>query len=207
MLYYTNVPKSIYLNPDFNKTEMVLMIMMLDREHMLARGKGNSFYCKISWFATEMGVSERHIKECIKSLCEKGYLDIVKKGRLNHYTVCWDMIEQTTASKHKTDKVASTKQVTPMNEITITTYKEEPVVEETHDIPTPEEDRIEFNCWVMDKAKEQIPRWIAMLKYKKDNMMINEVNTFVQNTSNHYFNGNYQRHMRELIGRRVRNAS
>lgn len=206
MLYYTNVPKSVYLNPDFNKTEMVLMIMMIDRENILARVKGHSFYCKVSWFSEEMGVSERHIKDCIKSLCDKGYLDIVKKGRLNHYTICWDMIEHTTASKHKTDKVPATKQVKPMKEVTITTYKEEPA-EEPQEIPTPDEDRIEFNCWVADKAKEKIPRWIAMVKFNKVNMMFNEVDTFVKNTSDHYFNGNYQKQMREVIGRRVRNAS
>lgn len=211
MLYYTNVPKSIYLNPDFNKTEMVLMIMMLDREHILARGKGNSFYCKISWFADEMGVSERHIKDCIKSLCEKGYLDIVKKGRLNHYTVCWDMIEHTTAFKHKTDKVAPTNSKPVMKPITIETFKEQEIeveqVTEEAVPPTPYEDRYEFNWWVIDHAKGKIPRWMAMYKCKKDNMMIGEVNSFVDNISSQYFEGQYKMQMRDVIARRIKNAS
>lgn len=192
--------------PHLNLSECVVLCVLLNAENVYGNDHGE-YFLKYEEIAQMSKLSLSQAKRVVKKLEEYNMITTIRKKRM-HYRIEWDRLEtymqeeQFKPSPKPVEKpIIKVKDMKEVENLNVET------IEEITDLPNPEDDRYEFSLWVIDKAKEKVPRWIAMSRYHKETMMLSEISDFVSATSKQYFNGEYQKQMREVLGRRIRNAS
>lgn len=203
MLYdFIKLPRWVMEIPFLDLTECVVLSVLLSAENTYA-DKNGDFFLKYEEIAEMSKLSLSQTKRVIKKLEGYNLITTVRRKRM-HYRLEWDRLN---SYKNK-QTPTSTEEVKPvetedMKKITIDTHKEETIIE----VPTPDDDRYEFSCWVNTQAQEHIPRWIALVRNKKTMIALDEIVKFANSLSVKYYDGGYQKDMREVLGRRIRNAS
>lgn len=188
--------------PHLNLTECVVLSVLLNAENVYS-DKESEFFLKYEEIAQMAKISISQAKRVVKKLEEYNMITTIRKKRM-HYKIEWDRLE-TYMKEEKSPKQVE-QPVMIVKEMKETVDHKE-TIEEPTNVPTPDDDRYEFNMWVMDKAKDKLPRWVTLYKHHKDNIMFSEISEFVGATSQKYYNGEYEKQMREVLGRRIRNAS
>lgn len=198
--------------PYMDLTECVVLCVLLNAKNVYG-DKNGEFFLKYEEIAEMSKLSLSQTKRVIKKLEGYNLITTVRRKRM-HYRLEWDRLNtymqeeefKQPAKKVEQPIVKPIEEKIEMKEIEIDDYKQ---IEEDNqvELPTPDDDRLEFNCWVIDKAKDKLPRWMGLVKYKKDLVAITEIGKFANILSTEYYNGAFQPQMREVLGRRIRNAS
>lgn len=215
MLYdFIKLPKWVMDIPFMDLTECVVLAVLLNAENVYADKKGE-FFLKYEEIAEMSKLSLSQAKRVIKKLEGYNLITTIRRKRM-HYKLEWDRLNSYKQEEHFRGTARPVEQTQPthaveeikrveMKEITVDDYKQDVV--DVEELPTPDDDRIDFNCWVIDKAQTNLPRWIALAKNKRLIVACDEIGKFANSLSKEYYQGAYQTQIREVLGRRIRNAS
>jgi hypothetical protein len=203
--------------PFMDLTECVVLSVLLNAENVYADKKGE-FFLKYEEIAEMSKLSLSQTKRVIKKLEGYNLITTVRRKRM-HYRLEWDRLNSykqeeqfkvTTKPAEQTQPTPAVEEVKPieiveMKEITMDDYKQDEL--EVEELPTPDEDRYEFSYWVNTQAQQHLPRWVALAKNKRHVIAFDEIGKFANNLSREYYDGAYQTQIKEVLGRRIRNAS
>ena len=212
---FIKLPRWVMEIPYLDLTECVVLSVLLNAESVYV-DKSGEFFLKYDEIAQMSKLSLSQTKRVIKKLEGYNLITTVRRKRM-HYRLEWDKLnlynqeEQFKAAPKPAEQtqpepaIAEVKPIEEitMKEITMDDYKQD----EVEELPTPDDDRYEFSSWVTTQAQAHFPRWIALVKNRRHIIAFDEMINFANNLSAEYYDGAYQSQIREILGRRIRNAA
>lgn len=195
---FLKLPRWIMNIPTLNLSECVVLAVLLNAEQVY----GSEFFLKYEEIAEMSKLSLRQAKTIIKRLEELGMI-MTKRSKRMHYELVWNCLNQ---YKNNEPQMIVTEAVEEVID-TVTNDVDKTMEVIDNEIPTPDTDRYDFNCWVIDQAKNKLNRWTVMFMNRNDRYATTEIIGFCDDLSDRYFNGQYKKDIRLVIARRVRNAS
>lgn len=204
---YVSVPHSLYLSENLTSAEKIMLVTLMDRERYFSfktEGqyvKGFGFTCKIEWLGDTLGLEERQVKRAINSLKTKGMIVVTKSGRLNQYTINWDMIEN---SRNEQEA-----EIQPRNEEPAKSTVPEGIRSFLNNskvgVCTPEHE--DFRAFVYQEiSQERMDLWLYLAKKKMGGRMVQEIDKYATELSARHYDGEYRQDIRDACLRRIRNA-